>query len=82
MERSIWTIKSKFRGVLDTLPYDLPVRWLMYLVQLVVTRINCMPMRQSHGWHSHMELFIGIKFDYKRDCRIGCGEYVQAFKSL
>ena len=39
-----------------------------------------MPMRQSHGWHSPKEMFTGIKFNYKRDCRIGFCEYVQAFK--
>ena len=50
VKRSIGTIKSKAIGILNTLPYNLLVRWLMYLVQFVVTsRINCMPMRQSHG---------------------------------
>ena len=39
-----------------------------------MARINCMPMRQSRAWHSPKELF------YKRDCRIGFAEYVQAFK--
>ena len=39
-----------------------------------------MPKRQSHGWHSPKEMFTGIKFNYKRDCCIGFGEYVQAFK--
>ena len=79
-ERGIRTIKSKVRGILNTLPYNLAVRWLMYLVQFVVTRISYMPMRQSHGWYSPKEMFTGIKFNYKRDFRIGFAEYVQAFK--
>jgi len=80
VERAIRTIKSKVRGILNILPYSLPSQWLVYLVQFVVMRINCMPMRQSHGWHSPKEMFTGIKFNFKRDCRIGFGEYVQAFK--
>ena len=80
VESSISTIKFKVRGIINTLPYSLPSQWLMYLVLFVVTSINCMPMRQSHGWHSPKEMFTGIKFNYKRDCRIGFGKYVQAFK--
>ena len=49
VERSIRTVKSMVRGILNNLPYNLPLRWLMYLVQFVVTRVNCMSMRQNHG---------------------------------
>ena len=52
----------------------------MYLVQFLVTRINCKPMKQSHGYHSPMEVFTGIKFNYKWDCCISFGEYVKALK--
>ena len=58
------------------------VQWLMYLVQFVVTRINCMHMRQNYGWYSPIEMFTGIKLNYKRDCHICFGEYIQAFKPL
>ena len=35
VKRSISTVKSKVRVILNTLPYNLPVRWLMYLEQFV-----------------------------------------------
>ena len=52
----------------------------MYLLQFVVTMINCMPMRQSHLWHSPKEMITDIEFIYKRDCPIGFVEYLQAVK--
>ena len=55
-ERSIRTTLSKVGGILNTLPYNLLVRWLMYLVQLAVFNIKCMSMRQSHGWYSPKEV--------------------------
>ena len=52
VERAIRTIKSKVRGILNTLPYGLPSQWLVYLVQFVVMRINCMPQpKRDVYWH-------------------------------
>ena len=80
VERAIRTLKSKARGILNTLPYRLPMEWLQYLISFVVNRMNWMPNRHGQGWHSPKEMFNGVKFNYKRDCRIGFGEYVQAYK--
>ena len=76
VERAIRTIKSMVSGIINSLP----TQWLMYLAQFVVTRINCMPMRQNLGWHNPKEMVTSIKFKYKRDCYIGSGEHVQASK--
>ena len=77
---AIKNIKLKVRGTLNTLSYNLPIRWLMCLVQFMVTKINCMPMRRRHGWHGSKQMSTGIKFIFRRDCHIGFGEYVQAVK--
>ena len=63
VERAIRNIKSKVRGIINTLPYRLPIQWIIYLVEFVTTRINCMPMRPSHGWHSLKDMFTGTKFN-------------------
>ena len=39
--------------------------------------INMFPKVNSSGGISPRELFTGVRVDYKRDCRLGFGEYVQ-----
>ena len=39
-ERGTRTSKFKASGILNALPYNLPMVWLMYLVHFVVTRGN------------------------------------------
>ena len=80
VERAIRTIKSKVRGIMNILPYNLPARWLIYLMQCVLTKPNCMSMRQSRRQYSSKEIIRDIKFNFKWDCCIEFGEYVQVFE--
>jgi hypothetical protein len=41
--------------------------------------INMFPKTNSVGSIAPKELFTGIKIDYKRDCKLGFGEYVQVY---
>ena len=50
----------------------------MWLVSFCVSRINLVPSSVSGDRISPREKFIGRKLDYKRDLRVGFGDYVQA----
>jgi hypothetical protein len=79
VENKIKQIKERVRAFITTLPYQLPHSLLKWLVLFAVSRINMMPSAAKTGYSvSPIELFKGRKIDYKRDVRIGFGEYVQA----
>ena len=70
-------IKQIFRSVLHSLPYKLPKFLFKYLVFFSISRINMYPVSSRTDPTPARELFIGRKIDYKKDVRIGFGEYVQ-----
>eukprot|EP01041_Mallomonas_annulata_P021929 gene21929-42111_t len=43
VERTIRTVKESVRGILNTLPYCLPMKFLPYLLFFYVLRINMTP---------------------------------------
>jgi hypothetical protein len=70
-------IKQIFRSVLTGLPYTLPKFLFKYLVFFAISRINMFPVSSRADPTPARELLTGRKIDYKRDVRIGFGEYVQ-----
>ena len=80
VERKIRTIKERIRGILNTLPYDLPMTLLKYLVYFAVSRLNLLP-NESGSSVSHLssprEQLFGRKTNYKVDLRHAFGEYIQ-----
>ena len=41
--------------------------------------INIIPKTNSVGGISKRKIFTGVKVDYKRDCKVDFGEYVQIY---
>ena len=78
IERCIRMIKERIRCIVTTLPYRLPKQLVKYLVFYCVSRVNMLPRSTSVDRTSPREAFTGRKTDYRRDIRIGFGEYVQA----
>lgn len=70
-------IKEIFRSILLSLPYQLPKFLYKYLVFFAISRINMFPVRSRSDPTPARELFTGRKVDYKKDIRIGFGEYCQ-----
>ena len=63
-------------GIIITLPYEVALGLLHYLVYFAVSRINLVPHVAGLSI-SPAEAFRGRKIDYKRDCRVGFGEYYE-----
>jgi hypothetical protein len=79
VENKIRQVKERVRSHVTTLPYLLPKLLMKWLVFFCVMRLNMLPNKsRTDGVLSPIELFKGRKVDYKRDVRIGFGEYVQA----
>jgi hypothetical protein len=49
------------------------------LVQYACIMINMFPKTNTVGGMARRELFTRVRVDYERDCKLGFGEYVQAY---
>ena len=67
------------RAVWNTLPYKLTNDMIIGLTYYACKMVNMFPKANSIGGVSPKELFTGVKMDYKRDCKLGFGEYVQVY---
>ena len=76
-ESKIRRIKERMRAILHSLPYELPIKLLKWLVQFVVMRKNYIPVDGSGTRYSPRELFTGIRANAKVDLRIAFGSYAQ-----
>ena len=82
IERRIRVIKERVRGQINTLPYTLPHFLLKYLIYFVISRMNLLSTTSSineYGNRPPYELFFDRKIDYKRDIKVGFGEYAQIY---
>jgi hypothetical protein len=77
IERKIQEVKEPARGILSTLPYSLPANLLPWLILFVVNRINFFPHKGGLIDVSPREAFLGVRADYKRDCRCTFGDYAE-----
>jgi hypothetical protein len=76
VERDGRTLKERVRAVWNTLPYKLTSDMIIGLTHYACKMVNIFPKaRRSFP----KELFTGVKMDYKRDCKLGFGEYVQVY---
>jgi hypothetical protein len=74
----IQEVKERCRSILATLPYRLAFNLLAFLVIFAISRINMVPHRAGFANVSPTEAFSGRKVNYRRDLRIGFGEYAEA----
>ena len=83
IERRIRTVKERVRGILNALPFTLPMYLLKYLVYFVVSRLNLLSSTSSfneHGNRPAYELFYNRKIDYKRDLRVAFGDFAFVYE--
>jgi hypothetical protein len=67
VERKIREVKERARGILNTLPFTLPLFLLPWLVFFAVSRINLLPHKGGPHKTSPFEAFNGRKVNYKTD---------------
>jgi hypothetical protein len=79
VERAGRTLKERVRAVWNTLPYKLTNEMIIGLTYYACKMINMFPKANSVGAVAPKELFTGVRVDYKRDCKLGFGEYVQVY---
>jgi hypothetical protein len=79
IERKIQEVKQRARAIINSLPYRLAVTLLVYLTYFCVSRINLVPHKTGLTNISPTEAFKGRKIDFKRDLRVGFGEYAEVF---
>ena len=70
-------IKERMRAILSSLPYELPLKLLKWLVAFVVLLKNQVPVTGAGTNFSPRELFTGMKSDARTALRIAFGVYVQ-----
>jgi hypothetical protein len=78
IERKLRCLKERMRSVISMLKFTLPISLLPLLVLYCVHRMNMGVARQQmDSASSPMEKFLGRKISYKRELRVGFGDYVQ-----
>lgn len=81
IERSIRVIKERVRSFTTTLPFTLPNVLVIHLVYYCVAMINSFPRSSSIApGVPPKETLTGRKMDFKRDCSLKFGSYVQVYE--
>jgi hypothetical protein len=79
IERKILEVKARARSIVNSLPYRLALTFIVHLIFFCVSRINIVPNKTGLSNLSPIEAFKGRKVDFKKDLRIGFGEYAEVF---
>ncbi len=82
VERTIRTIKERFRSIWHSLPFKrIPKVMLDAMLDHVKTWLNSFPRRNGiSDTYSPRTIITGKTIDYTRQCRIPFGSYVQAYQ--
>jgi hypothetical protein len=78
IERKARTVKDRMRCVVSGLPWKLTTLLVVWLVFYCVSRVNMTIHRGGLTSVTPREAFLGVKLDYKRDCRTKFGDYIEA----
>jgi hypothetical protein len=76
-ENKIKTVKETARAILHSLQFVLPHKLIRWLISYSVYVVNLLPNKGGHPTIAPREAFLGRKTDYKRDLRVGFGDYCQ-----
>ena len=79
IENRIKTVKERVRCTLHSLPLQLPLSPLQVVVMFFVSRINLFPSTLRSDKISPSEAFSGLKTNFKRDVKLGFGDYCEVF---
>ena len=77
IENDVKTLKSRVRTHIHALPFSLCRLLLVWLVLFCVNTLNMEPSSVNVDDYSPREVFLQRGINYKRDLRIGFGDYVQ-----
>ena len=77
IENDIKTLKSRVRTHIHALPFNLCSLLLVWLVLYCVSTLNMEPSSTNLDDFSPREVFLHRGVNYKRDIRVGFGDYVQ-----
>jgi hypothetical protein len=77
IEAKIRVMKERLRGVINTLPYQLPRPILPWAVYYIVVRINSMPVHTRVDPTPARQILLGRKADASKDFALSFGQYVQ-----
>ena len=72
-------LKERVRAVWKTLPNKLTETMVIQLTYYACMMLNMFPKSNSIAGVSPREIFTGVRVDYRRDCKLGFGEYVQVY---
>ena len=79
IERKIRHVKEKTRATTSEFPFKLiPTLVLIHTVYGVVFWLNAFAKHASNMGFSPQEVVMGLSTDYKRDCKVDVGSYVEA----
>ena len=79
IEREIRHLKEKTRAVTSEFPFAwIPILVLIQTVYSYAFWINAFPNRSDNFGFSPREIVTGLSTDYKRDCKVDIGSYVEA----
>ena len=77
IENDVKTLKSRVRTHVHALPFNLCRLLLVWLVLYCVSTLNMEPSSVNVDDYSPREVFLQRGINYKRDIRVGFGNYVQ-----
>eukprot|EP01036_Dinobryon_divergens_P034159 gene34159-biopygen27033 len=77
VERKISLVKERIRAYLQSIPYQLMLYLLRYLVEYVTLILNFEPSSKREDTTSPFELFRGHKIYYQKQLRISFGDYAE-----
>ena len=81
IERLIRVVKERIRGIINTLPYELPDIMIDWLTQNIVYFLNFVPSTNALDIRSARERITGKQLDCRKDMKHTFGDYVQVFES-
>jgi hypothetical protein len=76
-EAEVRVVKERMRGIVQTLPFRIPLEFVVYLVIFIIFGLNCAPRRTMSEYISPFEAVTGRKPDVKRDLALSFGQYVE-----
>jgi len=78
VERKCREMKERARSIYHSLPFNLTVSLVVWLVLFVTRSVNMTVHKGGPMGVSPREAFLGVKLDYDRDCRVAFGDYIEA----
>ena len=80
-ESKIRRIKERARGIINTLPFKIPLKFIAFLIFFCTSRLNMTCNVGDMSGISPWEKYYGRKIDFKKNLKASFGDYVQASRN-